>query len=109
MPKPNATFVRSDAPDTGVPAPDAGSDTRAKLDFIMLGAGEYILACPGSGLPLVDSGRTEGPDVKLVMSMVGVLFFADSFFFFFVFSVLPFDKVGRSRNSAACGTALRKK
>ena len=91
-----------------MPVPDgvAGSDTREKLDFIMLGAGELILPCPGSGLPLVESGRIVGAAVKLVMSTAGVLSFADSLFFFLAFSVLPLERVGGSRNSVACGTAL---
>lgn len=103
VPNPNATFVRSVGPDTGVPDPDAGSDTCEKLCFIIDGAGESPLRrwmLEGSGLPLAESARMGMNDVKPAESMADVFSFV-SFFLFFAFSVFPFDRVGGSRKSVA--------
>jgi hypothetical protein len=108
IPNPNATFDLSEpAPpdaDVGVPTPLAGSDTCEKLGRIIVGAGEFEFRESGPGLMLEYSR----PGVKLPPSRLESnpsLPFA-LFFFAFFLSVLPFESVGGSRNSAAWGTAL---
>lgn len=104
-PKPKATFVRSVA--TGVLRSEVASVTREKLGFIIAGAGDCeLLICPGAGLPFADIGREDGNAVKPVISITAVDLSLAVSFFFFAFSVLPFESVGGSRNSLACGTAL---
>lgn len=97
-PSPITSFVRSDG--TGVPSFDdgAGSATLAMREKPGRGAGEPVLVATGAGLPfcVVGAGSVMNP----LASSCGVDDFA-AFFFFLVFSVLPFDSGCASRNSAA--------
>jgi hypothetical protein len=99
--------------ETGVPLPDAASGTT--VDVILENPGR------GAGEPVSVPGR-EGAGLVPVLSLYEAwgagtvikpfsmaLFVAllASFFLLFTFSVFPFERGCASRNSVACGTALR--
>ena len=99
--------------ETGVPLPDATSETTADviLEKPGRGAGEPV-SVPGrdgAGLTLalpLYAAWGAGTVIK-PLSMVLFVDLLASFFLLLTFSVLPFERGCASRNSAACGTALR--
>lgn len=98
---------------TGVPLPESGSDTT--VDLILenpgRGAGEPVSVPGREGTGLVPVlSLNEACGAGTVMKPLSIVLFVGllaSLFLFFVFSVLPLERGCASRNSAACGTALR--
>lgn len=106
---PNATLERS--PATGVPLPEAVSDITLILENPGRGAGEPVSVPGREGAGLVPVlSLNEACGAGTVMKPLSIVLFVGllaSFFLFFTFSVLPLERGCASRNSAACGTALR--